>query len=52
MSNVWRVGDVVIKRIVEIESVGGSRFILPDATRKLALNMNGCNPTSWMKKVI
>src|SRR5260370_41793726 len=28
----WRIGDVHITRIVEIESTGGSRFILPDAT--------------------
>ncbi len=28
----WRIGDVRITRIVEIESTGGSRFILPDAT--------------------
>jgi glyoxylase-like metal-dependent hydrolase (beta-lactamase superfamily II) len=28
----WRIGDVRITRIVEIEATGGSRFILPDAT--------------------
>ena len=28
----WRIGDVCITRIVEIEAIGGSRFILPDAT--------------------
>jgi glyoxylase-like metal-dependent hydrolase (beta-lactamase superfamily II) len=28
----WRIGDVRITRIVEIESTGGSRFILPHAT--------------------
>src|SRR5438874_11984104 len=28
----WRVGDVTITRVVEIEATGGSRFILPDAT--------------------
>ena len=28
----WRIGDVTITRIVEIEATGGSRFILPDAT--------------------
>lgn len=28
----WRIGDVTVTRIVEIESLGGSRFILPDAT--------------------
>src|SRR5215813_4461447 len=30
--NSWRIGDVRITRIVEIEATGGSRFILPDAT--------------------
>ena len=44
MSNVWRVGDVVIKRIVEIESVGGSRFILPDATREACLEYEWLQP--------
>ena len=44
MSNVWRVGDVVIKRIVEIESVGGSRFILPDATREACLKYEWLQP--------
>ena len=28
----WVIGDVTVKRIVEIESLGGSRFILPQAT--------------------
>src|SRR6185369_13680879 len=28
----WRVGDVTITRVVEVEATGGSRFILPDAT--------------------
>lgn len=28
----WRIGDVTVTRIVELESIGGSRFILPDAT--------------------
>jgi glyoxylase-like metal-dependent hydrolase (beta-lactamase superfamily II) len=28
----WRIGDVTVTKIVEIEVTGGSRFILPDAT--------------------
>lgn len=28
----WRVGDVTVTRIVELEATGGSRFILPEAT--------------------
>ena len=38
----WQVGDVRITRIVEIETAGGSRFILPDATRE------ACQPMRWM----
>ena len=29
----WRVGDVTVTRILELEATGGSRFILPQATR-------------------
>ena len=28
----WRIGDVTVTKIVELEATGGSRFILPDAT--------------------
>jgi glyoxylase-like metal-dependent hydrolase (beta-lactamase superfamily II) len=28
----WRVGDVTVTRILELEATGGSRFILPQAT--------------------
>jgi glyoxylase-like metal-dependent hydrolase (beta-lactamase superfamily II) len=35
--NRWRVGDVTITRIVELEATGGSRFILPDATPEVVL---------------
>ena len=28
----WRIGDVTVTKIIEIEVTGGSRFILPDAT--------------------
>jgi glyoxylase-like metal-dependent hydrolase (beta-lactamase superfamily II) len=30
----WRVGEVTISKIVELEAAGGSRFILPQATRE------------------
>jgi glyoxylase-like metal-dependent hydrolase (beta-lactamase superfamily II) len=30
----WRVGEVTITKIVELEATGGSRFILPQATRE------------------
>src|SRR6202030_1998064 len=29
----WRVGEVTVTKIVELEVTGGSRFILPQATR-------------------
>lgn len=28
----WRIGDVTVTRILELEATGGSRFILPQAT--------------------
>ena len=28
----WRIGDVTVTKIVELEVTGGSRFILPQAT--------------------
>ena len=42
MNEVWRIGDVKISRVVELEVTGGSRFILPDATR------DQCLPLTWM----
>lgn len=41
--NRWQIGDVQITRIVEMEVTGGSRFILPDATRE------ACLPYGWMQ---
>ncbi len=41
--NTWQVGKVKITRIVELEAVGGSKFILPDATR------DACLPYGWMQ---
>ena len=41
--NQWQIGDVKVTRVVEIESLGGSRFILPDATR------DACLPYGWMQ---
>ena len=39
----WKVGDVTITKIVEMESVGGSRFILPQASREAVSHL------AWMK---
>ena len=35
--NRWTIGKVRVARIVELEATGGSRFILPDATREACL---------------
>ena len=40
--NTWKIGNVTITRIVELEIAGGSLFILPDATRDAAL------PIEWL----
>ncbi len=42
--NQWQIGDVKITRVVEIESLGGSRFILPDATRDACLHYGWMQP--------
>jgi len=34
MNNVWQIGDIKITRVIELEVAGGSKFILPDATRE------------------
>jgi len=40
--NQWQIGKVKITRVVEMQVTGGSRFILPDATRE------ACLPISWL----
>ena len=44
MNEVWQVGDVRITRVVEMEVTGGSRFILPDATREACLDYPWMQP--------
>jgi hypothetical protein len=39
----WRIGDVTITKVVELEVTGGTRFVLPEATRE------ACRPITWMK---
>jgi glyoxylase-like metal-dependent hydrolase (beta-lactamase superfamily II) len=39
----WRIGDVTVTKIVELEVTGGSRFILPEATRDAIL------PIAWLR---
>ncbi len=33
MSNQWQIGNVKVTRVIEMEATGGSKFILPQATR-------------------
>jgi len=40
--NQWRVGDVKITRVIEMEVKGGTRFILPQATR------DAVKPIDWL----
>ncbi len=42
-TNRWQVGDVTVTRVVELQIAGGTRFILPDATRE------ACLPLDWMR---
>lgn len=39
----WRVGKVSITKIVELEATGGSRFLLPQASREAIL------PIAWLR---
>jgi len=39
----WRIGKIRITRVVELEMAGGTRFILPDATRDNVL------PIEWLR---
>jgi glyoxylase-like metal-dependent hydrolase (beta-lactamase superfamily II) len=41
--NQWQIGKIKITRIVELEMAGGTRFILPDATR------DECKSIDWLK---
>ena len=38
----WQIGDVTVTKIVELETTGGSRFILPQATPEVI------RPISWL----
>ncbi len=40
----WQIGDVTITKVVELEVTGGSRFILPDATRDAVLGIDWLHP--------
>lgn len=40
----WRIGAVTVTKVVELESVGGSRFVLPQATRDAVAHMHWMRP--------
>jgi glyoxylase-like metal-dependent hydrolase (beta-lactamase superfamily II) len=44
VGEVWRIGDVKISRIVEIEATGGMTRIIPDATRERVMGMRWLQP--------
>ena len=39
----WRIGDVTVSKLVELEVTGGSRFLLPQATRE------EIQPIAWLR---
>lgn len=39
----WRIGDVTVTKIVELEMTGGTRFLLPQATPEAIL------PITWLR---
>jgi hypothetical protein len=39
----WKIGDVTVTKVVELEVTGGSRFILPQATYEAVL------PIGWLR---
>ena len=42
--NRWQIGDVKITQVIELEATGGSRFILPDATKELVKTISWLSP--------
>ena len=44
MNERWQIGDVTVTRVVEMEVPGGTKFILPDATKEAALELEWMQP--------
>ena len=40
----WQVGNVKITRVIEMEIAGGTKFILPQATRDKVKEINWLEP--------
>lgn len=43
-SSQWKIGDFTVTRIVEMQVAGGTKFILPDATREAAGELTWMQP--------
>jgi glyoxylase-like metal-dependent hydrolase (beta-lactamase superfamily II) len=41
----WRIGDVTVTKVVELEATGGMRFVLPQATRDAVAGMTWLRPS-------
>ena len=39
----WRIGDVTVTKVIELEATGGSRFLLPQATP------DAIKPIAWLR---
>ena len=39
----WKIGDVTVTKVVELEMTGGTRFLLPQATKEAIL------PIAWLR---
>ena len=44
MNETWKIGDITVTRVVEMEVPGGTKFILPDATKEAALELEWMQP--------
>lgn len=44
LMNTWEIGDFTVSRVVEMEVAGGTKFILPDATREAAQEIGWLSP--------
>ena len=42
--NAWQIGDVKVTRVIELQVSGGSKFILPDATREAVREIDWLAP--------
>jgi len=44
MNEQWKIGDITVTRVVEMEVAGGTECILPDATKEAALELDWMAP--------